>query len=74
MFVLGAPIKGAKIYGRWMGLEPEALNDGRDLPVTTDYRTVLAELLSGKTGAAGLAATFPGAREAVDSKNFLGLT
>jgi uncharacterized protein (DUF1501 family) len=74
MFVLGAPIKGGKIYGRWMGLEPEALNDGRDLPVTTDYRTVLAELLSGKTGAAGLAATFPGAREAVDSKNFLGLT
>ena len=45
MMVLGGPVKGGSIYGKWPGLEPEQLFEGRDLAVTTDYRDVLAELV-----------------------------
>ena len=30
MFVLGGNVKGGRIYGRWPGLGPEQLNEGRD--------------------------------------------
>ena len=42
MFVLGGPVKGGKVYGRWPGLQPGQLYEGRDLAVTTDFRQVLA--------------------------------
>jgi uncharacterized protein (DUF1501 family) len=45
MFVLGGPVRGGKIYGRWPGLEPEQLFQQRDLAVTTDFRDVLGELV-----------------------------
>ena len=45
MMVLGGSVKGGSIYGKWPGLEPEQLFEGRDLAVTTDYRDVLAELV-----------------------------
>ena len=35
MFVLGGPVKGGKMYGRWPGLQPGQLYEGRDLAVTT---------------------------------------
>jgi uncharacterized protein (DUF1501 family) len=50
MFVLGGPVRGGKIYGKWPGLEPEQLFEKRDLAVTTDFRDVLAELVSGHLG------------------------
>lgn len=50
MMVLGGPVKGGSIYGKWPGLEPEQLFEGRDLAVTTDYRDVLAELVRGHLG------------------------
>ncbi|MGB7949408.1 MAG: DUF1501 domain-containing protein, partial [Candidatus Binatia bacterium] len=40
MFVLGGPVRGGKVYGRWPGLTPELLYEGRDLDLTTDFRTV----------------------------------
>ena len=46
MFVLGGPVRGGNIYGRWPGLEPEQLFEQRDLAVTTDFRDVLGELVS----------------------------
>src|SRR5581483_6909407 len=45
MFVMGGPVKGGKVYGRWPGLAPEQLYEGRDLALTTDFRTVLGELV-----------------------------
>jgi uncharacterized protein (DUF1501 family) len=45
MMVLGGPVRGGSVYGRWPGLEPEQLFDGRDLAVTTDYRDVLSEIV-----------------------------
>jgi uncharacterized protein (DUF1501 family) len=60
MMVLGGPIKGGKVYGRWPGLAPEQLNEGRDLAVTTDFRDVLGEIVTGHLGQKNLAQVFPG--------------
>ncbi len=60
MMVLGGPVKGGKVYGQWPGLEKEQLFEGRDLAVTTDYRDVLSELVSGHLGQKNLAQVFPG--------------
>ncbi|UGQ45421.1 DUF1501 domain-containing protein [Massilia endophytica] len=44
MWVLGGGVAGGRVLGEWRGLEEKALNEGRDLPVTTDFRTVLAHI------------------------------
>jgi uncharacterized protein (DUF1501 family) len=44
LFVLGDEIRGAQVHGRFPGLERDALFEGRDLPVTTDFRSVFAEV------------------------------
>jgi uncharacterized protein (DUF1501 family) len=50
MLALGGPVRGGSVYGRWPGLEPELLFEGRDLAVTTDYRDVLSEIVRGHLG------------------------
>jgi uncharacterized protein (DUF1501 family) len=60
MFVLGGPIKGGKVYGRWPGLDQSQLYEGRDLAVTTDFRLVLSEVVSRYLGIKGLDEVFPG--------------
>src|SRR5262249_44427884 len=50
MMVLGGPVKGGHVYGRWPGLEREQLYEQRDLAVTTDFRAVLGELVHGPLG------------------------
>ena len=60
MTVLGGPVQGGKVYGKWPGLEKEQLFEGRDLAVTTDYRAVLSELIRGHLGQNDLSAVFPG--------------
>jgi uncharacterized protein (DUF1501 family) len=60
MMVLGGPVKGGKVYGKWPGLEKEQLFEGRDLAVTTDYRAVLGELILGHLGQKDLGPVFPG--------------
>jgi uncharacterized protein (DUF1501 family) len=60
MFVLGGPVHGGEIYGQWPGLEPEQLNEGRDLALTTDFRCVLGQVLSRHLGSQDLATVFPG--------------
>lgn len=45
MFVLGNTVDGGKIHGTIPDrLEQDALEDGRDLPVTTDFRSLFAEV------------------------------
>jgi uncharacterized protein (DUF1501 family) len=46
MWVLGGAVRGRRIYGDWKGLGVDALEEGRDVPVTTDFRDVLAALLT----------------------------
>jgi uncharacterized protein (DUF1501 family) len=60
MMVLGGKVQGGKIYGEWPGLEKEQLFEGRDLAVTTDFRTVLSELVRGHLGRNDLSSVFPG--------------
>ena len=60
MMVLGGPVKGGKVYGKWPGLEKEQLFEGRDLAVTTDFRTVLSELIREHLGQKDLGTVFPG--------------
>jgi uncharacterized protein (DUF1501 family) len=60
MFVLGGPVKGGKVYGRWLGLDQSQLYEGRDLAVTTDFRLVLGEVMSRFLGNNNLGSVFPG--------------
>jgi uncharacterized protein (DUF1501 family) len=60
MFVLGGPVKGGKVYGRWPGLDPSQLYEGRDLALTTDFRQVIGEAVALHMGNANLANVFPG--------------
>ncbi|MEP9365170.1 DUF1501 domain-containing protein [Nocardioides sp. CN2-186] len=56
MFVAGAGVKGGTYYGSWPGLTED---DDADLLVTTDYRSVLSEIVSTRFGAS-TASVFPG--------------
>jgi uncharacterized protein (DUF1501 family) len=47
MWLLGPAVAGGKVHGRWPGLAAEARFEGRDLAVTTDWRLVVAAVLSG---------------------------
>jgi uncharacterized protein (DUF1501 family) len=56
MLVAGAGVKGGQYYGTWPGL---ANTLDADLTVTTDYRSVLAEVVSTRFGSS-TASVFPG--------------
>jgi len=60
MFVVGGPVKGGKVYGRWPGLDQSQLYEGRDLALTTDFRTVLGEMVYRHLGNHDLQTVFPG--------------
>jgi uncharacterized protein (DUF1501 family) len=59
LFIVGGPVKGGKVYGRWPGLAPEQLYEGRDLALTTDFRSVFSEILTKHMGAKDAAKVFP---------------
>jgi len=59
-FVLGGPVRGGQVHGRWPGLAAEHLYEGRDLAVTTDFRDLLSEVLARHLGARDLRKVFPG--------------
>ncbi|HAT31089.1 MAG TPA: hypothetical protein DCW29_09635 [Janthinobacterium sp.] len=44
MWVLGGGVAGGKVYGDWQGVGEAQLHEGRDLPVSTDFRAVLAQI------------------------------
>jgi uncharacterized protein (DUF1501 family) len=44
MWVLGGQVAGGKVYGDWQGLGDAQLHEGRDVPVSTDFRAVLAQI------------------------------
>jgi uncharacterized protein (DUF1501 family) len=59
MFVMGGPVRGGKVYGRWPGLETHQLYEGRDLALTTDFRTVLTEAVARQIGTRDIRQVFP---------------
>jgi len=44
VWVLGGAINGGKVYGDWRGLEESHLYENRDVPVTTDFRQIIAHI------------------------------
>jgi uncharacterized protein (DUF1501 family) len=70
MFVMGGPVQGGKVYGKWPGLAPEQLHENRDLALTTDFRDVLSEAVSRHLGNPALKPVFPNYSASADK--FLG--
>ncbi|MEZ5333213.1 MAG: DUF1501 domain-containing protein [Thermoanaerobaculia bacterium] len=60
LFVLGSEVDGGRVHGTLESLVPDALHEGRDLPVTTDFRSVFAEVAGRHLGIDDDAALFPG--------------
>jgi uncharacterized protein (DUF1501 family) len=71
LFVIGGAVQGRRVHGRWPGLEPEQLHDGRDLALTTDFRSVFSEVAAKHLGATKPEALFPGYGEA--ARGWLGV-
>ncbi len=59
MLLMGAAVDGGRVTARWPGLEAGVLDGPGDVPVTTDFRDVLAPLLAWH-GVADTSAVFPG--------------
>jgi uncharacterized protein (DUF1501 family) len=60
MMLIGGGTRGGIVYGKWPGLAPEQRYEGRDLAVTTDFRSVFAEAAGGHLGLTNTAHVFPG--------------
>ena len=50
MWVMGGNVEGGKIYGQWPGLSANALYEGRDLAVATDFREIITIVLQAQFG------------------------
>jgi uncharacterized protein (DUF1501 family) len=59
MFVMGGPVQGGRVYGKWPGLAREQLNEERDLALTTDFRDVLGEAVYTHLGNRSIQSVFP---------------
>jgi len=59
MLVAGGGVKGGRYYGQWPGLGDGKQIDA-DLQVTTDYRNVLAEIITRRFPDRSLPGVFPG--------------
>src|SRR5467141_576786 len=70
MLVLGGPVNGGRVLGRWPGLSLEQRFEGRDVAVTTDFRDLFGEILARHLGATDLGTVFPGYTPSPD--RFLG--
>ena len=71
LFVIGGDVKGGKVHGKWPGLANEQLYEGRDLALTTDFRSVFSEVTARHLGATKVEKIFPGF--AVKQSDWLGL-
>ena len=60
MFAIGGGVRGGKVYGRWPGLAREQRYEGRDLAITTDFRSVFTEVVKGHLGLGDTRSVFPG--------------
>ncbi len=46
MWILGGRVNGGKVHGEWPGLGGDQLYQNRDLAITTDFRQVIATVLT----------------------------
>jgi len=72
LFVAGGRVQGGKVYGKWPGLGQEQLYEGRDLALTTDFRSVFSEVAVRHMGAGNASKIFPGCNgSAADFRGFI---
>jgi uncharacterized protein (DUF1501 family) len=62
MWVMGGPVRGGRVLGRWPGLAQDRLYQERDLAITTDFREPIAAVLHEhlELSATQTASVFPG--------------
>jgi uncharacterized protein (DUF1501 family) len=61
MLVMGGAVNGRRFYGQWPGLTDAVVASANgDLPVTTDFRRVLSEILVRRMRNADITTVFPG--------------
>jgi uncharacterized protein (DUF1501 family) len=62
MLVLGGGVRGGRYYGTWPGLGSgqDGVDMDGDLEVTTDYRTVLGEVITRRFPDRSISSVFPG--------------
>lgn len=61
MWLLGGDVSGGKVWGRWSGLDSNSLHEARDLPTSTDFRSVISTILADhlEVSKVGLVKIFP---------------
>ncbi|EGO65437.1 DUF1501 domain-containing protein [Acetonema longum] len=59
-FLLGTQVAGGRVYGQIPELAPDNLAEGQALPVTTDFRAILAEIFRRHFRLTKYQAIFPG--------------
>jgi uncharacterized protein (DUF1501 family) len=60
MFLMGGGVQGGRVVTEWPTLDRGAQAGPGDVPVTTDYRHVLGEVLANRLGNDQLGEVFPG--------------
>ncbi len=71
-YVVGGGVNGGQVVSDWPGLSAPDLEMGEDLRITTDLRTVLAELLIKRLGGTDTNRVFPGFTGPTSANLFLG--
>jgi uncharacterized protein (DUF1501 family) len=59
MLLMNGELNLTPVTARWVGLQPDVLDRGEDLPITIDYRDVLTEILATRLGNTSAAQVFP---------------
>lgn len=59
-YLMGGGVNGGQVVSDWPGLDIGNLEQGEDLRITTDLRTVIAELLNKRLGGTDVGTVFPG--------------
>jgi uncharacterized protein (DUF1501 family) len=60
LFLLGGQVKGGIVHGGVPRLRTEELEEGRDLPVRVDFRSVFSEVAALHLGLTNAEDLFPG--------------
>ena len=62
MLLLGARVRGGRVFGDWPGLGEDTLSGPGDLAATSDVRDVLSELVAAEFGEKAVSVAFPAFR------------
>ena len=70
-YLMGGGVNGNQVISAWPGLDSANLELGEDLRITTDLRSVIAELLIKRLGGTDVGTVFPGFADVTDVNAFL---